>query len=230
VGLSEEEPQTLQRAAMAQHPGAPLSSAKQEIAQAAMPDDPMIKLSPTQLQKLRTIKMPDDSPMILPPRENKRAHMSDFVDLPTLILSSEAIQNLRNADLTPTRTTLLSPVNILPTRSASRLLSRPLDPLLTQPTTTIILPSTITTPSRPARIWGTLLAVGAGLLEGIALLLFSRTTLVANTGIAAVLASNYSVVTVLVGLIAFRERLALQQYLGILLVFCGICLLALSSV
>lgn len=229
LGLSKAEPQALQRAAIAKNPGVPLSSVKQENDQALLPDDAMIKLSPAQLQKLRAAKKLDES-IFIPPREKTRAHRSDFVDLPTLILSPEAIQNLRNADLAPTRTTLLSPANILPTRSASRLLSRPLDTIFSQPTRTITLPSTITTSSRPARIWGTLLAVGAGVLESIALLLFSRTTLVATTGIAAVLASNYSVVTVLVGLIAFRERLSLQQRLGMLLVFCGICLLALSSV
>jgi drug/metabolite transporter (DMT)-like permease len=62
----------------------------------------------------------------------------------------------------------------------------------------------------------------------VAFLLFSRATQLTSTGITSVLASDYVVVSLLVGLIVFREQLNLRQIVGMVLILGGISLLALS--
>ncbi|HYB01751.1 MAG TPA: hypothetical protein VED37_16145 [Ktedonobacteraceae bacterium] len=64
----------------------------------------------------------------------------------------------------------------------------------------------------------------------MAVLLFSLATLIISTGITSVLASGYVVVSLIVGLMVFRERLNMRQIVGIGLVLSGISLLALYPI
>lgn len=79
----------------------------------------------------------------------------------------------------------------------------------------------------PTNLVGIALAIGAGVIDNAASLVFCLDTRIANTGITAAIASNYSVICVLIGFIAFRERLTGNQLLGIGLVLCGLTCLAL---
>lgn len=75
---------------------------------------------------------------------------------------------------------------------------------------------------------GLLLASIAGMVENAAVLLFSIDTLIAQTGVTAVIASNYSLVAMLFGCLLFYERLERNQVFGIGLVLGGLSLLALG--
>lgn len=83
----------------------------------------------------------------------------------------------------------------------------------------------LATPMHPA---GLLLAIGAGIVENAAVLLFSADTRIATTGVSAAIASNYAVVATLIGFFAFRERLVANQVAGIGLVLGGLAFLALA--
>jgi drug/metabolite transporter (DMT)-like permease len=72
-----------------------------------------------------------------------------------------------------------------------------------------------------------LFAILAGVLENAAVLLFGMATRIIPPGETAAIASNYSVVAILFGIIVFREKLAANQLLAIGLVLCGLTLLAL---
>lgn len=75
---------------------------------------------------------------------------------------------------------------------------------------------------------GARFAIVAGVLESAAVLTFSMATRIIQPGETAAIASNYSVVAVLFGIIVFRERIAASQFLAIVLVVCGITTLALT--
>jgi uncharacterized membrane protein len=150
--------------------------------------------------------------------------------LPSMITSREKLQNLRKAPLIDITNKLFPPVNLVPTRSVIGVLSRMTRTTPLQPATTLVLPSTPIILSRMAGTRGILLAIIEGGLESVAVLLFSRATQLTSTGITSVLASDYVVVSLLVGLIVFRERLNLRQIVGIVLILGGICLLALSPI
>lgn len=77
-------------------------------------------------------------------------------------------------------------------------------------------------------------AIGAGVavvgtLDTLGLLAFSRGTEVGLISIVTAASTTYPVVPILGGLIAFRERLALSQYLGLAMVLAGLLLLGLSA-
>ena len=72
-----------------------------------------------------------------------------------------------------------------------------------------------------------LFAIIAGILESAAVLLFGMATRIIPPGETAAIASNYSLVAILSGIIVFRENLAANQVLAIGLVLCGLTLLAL---
>ena len=167
-----------------------------------------------------------DVAVILPSRKG----ISALSGMPSVIVSKEELQNLRKAPLIDITNKLLPPVNLLPTRSAIGVLSRLTGTSSLQSANTLILPATIANLSRMNRVYGILFASVEGVLECLAVLLFSLTTQITSTGITSVLASGYVVVALIVGLIVFHERLNLRQVVGITLILSGICLLALSSV
>ena len=67
--------------------------------------------------------------------------------------------------------------------------------------------------SSPVRL-GLVLAGAAGVVENAGVLLYSVDTLVAQTGVSAVMASNYSLVALLFGCLALRERLTRPQFMA----------------
>ena len=73
---------------------------------------------------------------------------------------------------------------------------------------------------------GILLALLAGTVESVAILTFSFDTRIATTGITSAIASSYALVTLLFGLIVYRERLAKNQLFGIAVFMIGLILLA----
>ena len=73
---------------------------------------------------------------------------------------------------------------------------------------------------------GILLALLAGTVESVAILTFSFDTRIATTGITSAIASSYALVTLLFGLIVYRERLAKNQLFGIAVFMTGLILLA----
>ena len=144
-----------------------------------------------------------------------------------MLATKEGLQNLRKAHFVDITNKLLPPVNFLPTRSAIGVLARLSSTSPLQPAKIIILPSAITNSSRMAKTRGILLAMVEGMFDCVAVLLFSRATLITSTGITSVLASGYVVVSLIVGLMVFRERLNMHQIVGIGLILSGIALLAL---
>ena len=74
--------------------------------------------------------------------------------------------------------------------------------------------------------FGILLALLAGTIESLGILTFSFDTRIATTGITAAIASSYALVTLLFGLIVYRERLATNQLFGIGVFMIGLILLA----
>jgi multidrug transporter EmrE-like cation transporter len=74
---------------------------------------------------------------------------------------------------------------------------------------------------------GVLLSLLAGLLEIVAVLLFSLDTRIAATGIASAIASGYALVVMVFGMTVYRERLATNQLFGIGVFMTGLVLLAL---
>lgn len=71
-----------------------------------------------------------------------------------------------------------------------------------------------------------LLAVGVGVAEQGAILLFSFNTLFAGTGIAAAIVSSSVLLMILFGIVASRERLEKQQVLGLALFLGGLLTLS----
>jgi multidrug transporter EmrE-like cation transporter len=179
---------------------------------------------------LRAEDILGDTAVILPSRKPRNTQMGILSGLPSMITSREKLQNLRKAPLIDITNKLFPPVNLVPTRSVIGVLSRMTRTTPLQPATTLVLPSTPIILSRMAGTRGILLAIIEGGLESVAVLLFSRATQLTSTGITSVLASDYVVVSLLVGLIVFRERLNLRQIVGIVLILGGICLLALSRI
>jgi drug/metabolite transporter (DMT)-like permease len=171
-----------------------------------------------------------DTALILSPGKRINSQMGIPSSMPTMITSKDGMQILRKAPLIDITNKLFPPVNLLPTRSAIGVLSRLSSNSPLQPVNIIVLPSTITNPSRKARTRGILLAIIEGILDCLAVLLFSRATLITSTGITSVLASGYVVVALIVGLMVFRERLNLRQIVAIGLILSGISLLALSPI
>ena len=171
-----------------------------------------------------------DAALILSPRKQRNTQIGTLSDMPSVIASKEGLQNLRKAPLIDITNKLLSPVNLLPTRSATGVLSRLTSTSPLQPANVIVLPSTITKLSRMARTRGILFAIVEGMLDCLAVLIFSRATQITSIGITSVLANGYFVVSLIVGLIVFRERLNVRQIVGIGLILSGICLLALSPI
>lgn len=167
-----------------------------------------------------------DVALILSPRKQRNTNMGTLSSMPSMLASKEGLQNLRKAPLIDITNKLLPPINFLPTRSAIGVLSRLSSSSPLQPANIIILPTTITNSSRMARTRGILLAMVEGMLDCVAVLLFSLATLITSTGITSVLASGYVVVSLIVGLMVFRERLNVRQIVGIGLILSGIALLA----
>jgi drug/metabolite transporter (DMT)-like permease len=191
-------------------------------------DAPMT-LSPVKRTALRAEDILGDSALILFPRKQKNARVDTLSGMPSMLAAKEGLglQSLRKAHLTDITNKLFSPVNLLPTRSAVSVLSRLSSSSPLQPANVIVLPSAITNSSRMAKTRGILLAMVEGVLDCVAVLLFSLATLITSTGITSVLASGYVVVSLIVGLIVFRERLNRREIIGIGLVLSGIALLAL---
>ena len=77
---------------------------------------------------------------------------------------------------------------------------------------------------------GIAFAVGAGILECIAILAFSMATQIIKPGLTAAIASNYSLIAILFGVFVLHERLMINQKLGIGMVVSGLTLLALLRV
>ena len=67
----------------------------------------------------------------------------------------------------------------------------------------------------------------AGIMENIAILLFSFDTRIATTGITAAIASSYVLIVMSFGMLAYRERLTKHQWGGVILFMLGVVLLAL---
>ena len=80
----------------------------------------------------------------------------------------------------------------------------------------------------PLQVFGIGLAVVVGLLETAGLLLYSVDTQLASTGIASAISSSWGIIPLFAGLILFRERPALYQVFGIVLVLLGLFLLAIK--
>ncbi len=190
-------------------------------------DVPMIK-SRAKRTALHAENILGDTALILSPRKRINTQMGTPFGMPSVITSKDGLQKLRKAPLIDITNKLFPPINLLPTRSAIGVLSRLTSTSPLQPVNIIVLPSTITNLSRMARTRGMLLAIVEGILDCIAVLLFSRATLITSTGITSVLASGYVVVSLIVGLMVFRERLNLRQIVAIGLILSGISLLALS--
>jgi multidrug transporter EmrE-like cation transporter len=178
---------------------------------------------------LRAEDILGDAALILFPRKQKNAQMDTLSGMPSMLAAKEGqrLQSLRKARLTDITNKLFSPVNLLPTRSAVNVLSRLSSTSPLQPANIIVLPSAITNSSRMAKMRGILLAMVEGMFDCVAVLLFSLATLITSTGITSVLASGYVVVSLIVGLMVFRERLNMREVIGIGLVLSGIALLAL---
>jgi drug/metabolite transporter (DMT)-like permease len=72
------------------------------------------------------------------------------------------------------------------------------------------------------------LAVVVGLLETAGLVLYSFDTQLASTGIASAISSSWGIIPLLAGIIIFRERPALYQIFGVILVLLGLFLLSIK--
>ena len=73
---------------------------------------------------------------------------------------------------------------------------------------------------------GILLALTAGILDGVALSIFGLATQIMQLGVITVITSNYTVVCVIFGIFVLRERLVASQIFGIVMVMCGVAGLA----
>jgi drug/metabolite transporter (DMT)-like permease len=73
---------------------------------------------------------------------------------------------------------------------------------------------------------GILLALAAGILDGIALSFFGLATQLMQPGVLSVIISNYTVVCVIFGIFILRERLVANQVFGIFMVIGGVAGLA----
>jgi drug/metabolite transporter (DMT)-like permease len=80
----------------------------------------------------------------------------------------------------------------------------------------------------PLQTFGIGLAVVVGLLETAGLLLYSFDTQLASTGIASAISSSWGIIPLFAGIILFRERPALYQIFGVILVLLGLFLLAMK--
>lgn len=78
----------------------------------------------------------------------------------------------------------------------------------------------------PLQMFGIGLAVVVGLLETAGLLIYSFDTQLASTGIASAISSSWGIIPLLAGITLFRERPALYQIFGVMLVLLGLFLLA----
>ena len=76
--------------------------------------------------------------------------------------------------------------------------------------------------------YGIGLAVVVGLLETAGLLLYSFDTQLASTGIASAISSSWGIIPLLAGISIFRERPALYQIFGVMLVLLGLFLLSIK--
>ncbi len=74
---------------------------------------------------------------------------------------------------------------------------------------------------------GVLLALLVGIMECVAVLAFSLDTRIATTGITSAIASSYALVIMIFGMIVYRERLAKNQLLGIVIFMISLFSLAL---
>ena len=74
---------------------------------------------------------------------------------------------------------------------------------------------------------GVLLAILAGIMENAAVLTFSLDTRIATTDVTSAIASSYALVVMMFGMLAYRERLAKNQLLGIAMFMIGLVLLTL---
>jgi len=72
------------------------------------------------------------------------------------------------------------------------------------------------------------LAVVVGFLETAGLLIYSFDTQLASTGIASAISSSWGIIPLLAGITIFRERPALFQVFGVMLVLRGLFLLAIK--
>jgi drug/metabolite transporter (DMT)-like permease len=79
-----------------------------------------------------------------------------------------------------------------------------------------------------AHVFGIGLAMVVGVLETAGLLLYSFDTQLASTGLASAISSSWGIIPLLAGITIFRERPASYQLLGVLLVLCGLFLLAIK--
>lgn len=74
---------------------------------------------------------------------------------------------------------------------------------------------------------GIFLALLTGILENGAALVFSFDTRIATTGIASAIASSYSLIIMIFGILVYRERIAKNQLLGLGMVMISLFLLSL---
>jgi len=82
----------------------------------------------------------------------------------------------------------------------------------------------------PLQRFGIGLAVVVGLFETAGLLIYSFDTQLASTGIASAISSSWGIIPLLAGITLFRERPALYQIFGVMLVLFGLFLLAIKPV
>jgi uncharacterized membrane protein len=73
---------------------------------------------------------------------------------------------------------------------------------------------------------GVLFAIGAGILECSAIIIFAIATQTCKPGLIAAIASNYALIAILFGVYVLGERLMLNQKLGIGVVLCGLTIIA----
>ena len=82
--------------------------------------------------------------------------------------------------------------------------------------------------SAPLNTGGIGLAVIVGFLETAGLLIYSLDTQLASIGLASALSSAWGIIPLLAGIIIFRERPALYQLFGVMLVLLGLFLLSIK--
>lgn len=87
--------------------------------------------------------------------------------------------------------------------------------------------SSLWQPSLTSSRRGIRFALLVGVIESVAILIFSFDTRLVTTGVTSALAASYGLVVLLFGMLAYRERLVLNQFLGIALFMLSIILLAL---
>jgi uncharacterized membrane protein len=75
---------------------------------------------------------------------------------------------------------------------------------------------------------GLLFAVGAGILESLASIIFGIATQTSKPGIIAAIASNYALIAVLFAVYVLGERLMVHQKVGIGVVLCGLTFITLT--